>query len=883
MGVLTRWIDQSLRRRIAVVVSGLALLLGGGVLAVSSWEVFRLSRTLYSARLTQMASQLAPMMARSALDTETRLKRLGTDPTLLRFVTSGGRVDGDASEALIRQSFPADARAVTAIVDPRGVPLREIRPNPETGWFGPPVGADTATGIGGYRTQDDGTVFYDVRMPIRDGGTVAGWLVRRSRSTQTSATRAAFQGLMGEGLQLVIGSPATGVWHAMGEVTEPAPAPLAEGDQVAMVRWGNVRYLGYGTSLAGTPWRLVVRIPESVVSAPAVGYFRRAAVIALIVVLAGVVVGVSLGRTLSSPLQGIAEVAEQIASVEDPKLVPEHYPGEVGRLAKAFNAMTERVASSTRRLRDNEASHRAFVSSASDGIWRMEFVPPASTTLSPSVQIDSWYHLSPRVEANQALERMAGRDPDGEIGTVPLAELFPPDDPGVQRLLLDFIRNGYRASGVELVTPGPNDSRRIYVNDLVGVVDGGGLRRIWGTRRDVTLSRLVDERLAKTDRLEAIGRLAGGIAHDFNNLLTAIVGYSESLQEGLAPDHPHHQDATETNRIALRAAELTKQLLAFSRGQVMRPSLIDLNAVVRSSEGLLKRVLPEQIRLEQELNDAIDAVEVDAGQLERVIMNLVVNARDAMPEGGLIRITTAPARLDEQYVRTRPGIMAGEYVALAVRDNGTGMSDEVRQHLFEPFYTTKPKGKGTGLGLSTVYGIVRQSGGDIAVTSELGVGTEFTVYLPVKGKISLPPVDGPIASGGRGVMTLTGEESILVVEDEAPVREVVRRALAASGYTVLVAGEAHEALQIEAEGRTIDLVLTDMLLPGLNGRDLAREFRKRRPSVRVLVMSGFTGDQSLMQESLPEGAGYLAKPFSLSDLRRRVREVLDDGEQGVRR
>jgi signal transduction histidine kinase/CheY-like chemotaxis protein len=878
MGAITRWVDQSLRRRIAVVVSGLALLLGAGVLAVSSWEVFRLSRTLYAARLSQLAGQIAPMVSRSAVDAATRLERAVLDPRLLRFVNSGGKVDADTTLTVIRQALLADARTATAIVDAGGTPLLEIG-----SWFGPRVAPDTATGVGGYRKLDDQTAFYDVRIPIRDRGTLIGWLVRRSRSTQTAATRAAFEGLMGEGIQLIVGSPGTGVWHMLGEPIDPPPSDLIDRNQVAVVRWGATRYLGYAVPLPGTPWRLIVRVPESIVSTPAVGYFRRAAVIAIVVVLTGVLVGVWLGRTLSRPIQGITEVAEQIASVEDPKLVPEHYPGEVGRLARAFNAMTERVALSTRRLRDNEASHRAFVSYASDGIWRMEFVPPASTTLSPSIQIDSWYHLSPRVEANQALVRMAGREPDGDMASLPLAELFPPSDPGVQRILLDFIRNGYRASGVELVTPGPNDSRRIFVNDLVGVVDGGGLRRIWGTRRDVTLSRLVDERLAKTDRLEAIGRLAGGIAHDFNNLLTAIVGYAESLQEGLPPDHPYHHDAVEINRIALRAAELTKQLLAFSRGQVMRPSLIDLNAVVRSTEGLLKRVLSDRVRLDLALSDAIDAVEVDPGQLERVILNLVVNARDAMPEGGVIRIATSPARLDEQYTGTRPGVMPGEYVALAVRDNGTGISDEVRQHLFEPFYTTKPKGKGTGLGLSTVYGIVRQSGGDIAVTSGPGLGTEFTVYLPVKGKISLPPSDGPMTAGGSGVMTLTGEESILVVEDEAPVREVVRRALAASGYTVLVAGEANEALQIEAEGGTIDLVLTDMLLPGLNGRDLACEFRKRRPRVRVLVMSGFTGDQTTMRETLPEGAGYLAKPFSLGDLRRRVREVLDDGDQGVRR
>jgi signal transduction histidine kinase len=606
------------------------------------------------------------------------------------------------------------------------------------------------------------------------------------------------------------------------------------------------------------PWRLVVRVTQPVLAAPALAFLRRGGLVALVVVLVGSLGGVFLGRTLSRPLQGITEVTEQIASADDPKLVPEDLPGEVGRLAGAFNSMVERVALSTRRLRENEASLRAFVAHASDGIWRVEFVPPASPSLSPPIQVESWYKLSPRVEGNPALVRMSGREPTGEMGSVPLAELFPPDDPAVQRMWADFIRNGYRAAGVELATSGPGESRRIFVNDLVGVRDDEGLRRIWGTRRDVTLARMMDARLAQTDRLEAIGRLAGGIAHDFNNLLTAIVGYAEGLQEALPAGSPDRQDAAEINRIALRGAELTRQLLAFSRGQVMRPSLIDLNAVVRSSEGLLRRVLPEGIRISLALDDTIDAVEVDPGQLERVIMNLVVNARDAMPNGGLIELRTAAVRLGEDHVRTRPGMVPGDYVALLVRDTGIGMPEEVRQYIFEPFYTTKVKGRGTGLGLSTVYGIVRQSGGDVAVESAPGCGTTVTVYLPVKGRIAVAPVEGPLAAGG-GIITLTGQESILVVEDEAPVREIVRRALAASGYRVQVAGTADEALEIEAQGGPVDLVLTDMMLPGMNGRDLATEFRSRRPGIRILMMSGFTGDQPLDPADLPPGAGYLPR------------------------
>ena len=876
MGSLGRWINQSLRRRIAVVVSGLALLLGAGVLGVSSFEVLGVSRQLYSERLRQIGEQLAPVLGRVPVEVQARLERAAADSPVVRFARSGGRRGVPAAAARLELATP-EPRTALALTSPAGEPWLFLERDTVPDWFGPPPGADSLRGIGPHYRLDDSTTYYDIRVPIRDRGSVTGYLVRRIRSAP-GTTRSALQSLMGEGMSLVIGSPATGVWNDLGTLVEPPPQALQSDQEAGFVEWSNKEYLASARSIPGTPWRLVIRVAEPVVTAPVAGYFQRAGPIAVLVVLVGVIAGIGLGRTLSRPIREIAEVAEQFATAEAPRQVPENSPGEVGQLARAFNAMVERVASSTRRLRENEASHRAFVSHASDGIWRVEFVPPASTTLLPQIQIESWYRLAPRVEANPALVRMTGREPEGESGSIPLAEMFPPDDPTVRRMWFEFVANGYRAAGIELVT-GPDDSRRIFVNDLVGVADDSGLRRIWGTRRDVTLSRLVDERLAQTDRMEAIGRLAGGVAHDFNNLLTAIVGYSEGLQEAFPAGHPHHKDAAEINRIALRAGDLTKQLLAFSRGQVMRPSLIDLNSVVRSSEGLLRRVLSEGTELRLVLDDSIDAVEVDPGQLERVMMNLIVNARDAMPEGGLIEIATRAVRFDQDHVRTRPGMVAGDYVGLSVRDTGVGMSPEVRQHIFEPFYTTKPKGKGTGLGLSTVYGIVRQSGGDIAVESEPGAGTTVTLFLPVKGKIALPPSDGgPLGSDARGIIALTGNESILVVEDEAPVREVVRRALTAAGYTVRVAGEAAQALQIEAEGPSIDLLLTDMILPGPNGTELAAELRRRRPGLRVLVMSGFTGANSPRREDLPAGAGYLAKPFSLGDLRRKVREVLD-GEQ----
>jgi signal transduction histidine kinase/CheY-like chemotaxis protein len=717
----------------------------------------------------------------------------------------------------------------------------------------------------------DSTLYYDAHAPIRSGDAVIGTLVRRSRMNLSERSRSTYAVILGTGNAILLGSSSTGVWTDLGRVVPPPPATLRI-DTVSRVSWNDQQVLGLAEPIEATPWVLAIRTDYDVIEAPANAYLRRAVPIALLVVLLGTGAAVVLGRRLGRPIEEITEVTEQIASGDEARRANEHSPGEVGRLGRAFNAMVERVALSTRRLRDNEASLRAFVTHASEGIWRVEFVPPLSINLSRDLQIASWYQLSPLAECNAALARMHGVEMQAELGSIPLEVLFPPKDPGTHKLLRAFIENGYRCSEVESTQAKNGDTPRRFVNDLIGIVEQGGLRRIWGTRRDVTLERLMDERLGQTQRLEAIGRLAGGVAHDFNNLLTAILGYSESVKEGLPDDHPAREDAGEIDRLALRASELTRHLLAFSRGQILRPASLDLNEVVSGMEPLLRRVIGEDIELKLQLGEP-SLVEADAGQLERMLMNLVLNARDAMPLGGRLELRTGMAELDAEYTKMRPGLRPGRYAMLAVSDTGTGMTDEVQSHLFEPFFTTKPKGSGTGLGLATAYGIARQSGGDISVYTELGKGSSFKIFLPARG--------GPRARV-EGVAALpisaehSGNETILLVEDEAPVREVVRRALTAAGYAVLVARDGPEALKLgEQQLERIDLVLTDMILPGMTGRDLAAEFRARRPGLRVMIMSGYTGDTYPALEALPAGVGYLEKPFSLADLRRKIREALD--------
>jgi signal transduction histidine kinase/ActR/RegA family two-component response regulator len=873
---LKRWLDHSLARRIAVLVTGLLLVVGLGVSVVSYLEVLRTTRKLMSDRLQELGAQLAPLMGRNSAETMNRLSRTAADSGVVGFVVSGGREGGPAVSAVLRAALLNNTpQAAVAVVDSGGRSLLDLGPPRRGAWFGEPpaaVGtADSAPHVGTFARLNDTSLVFDLRIPIRRNGRPFGLLVQRGRLTISETARSTFAVLLGEGTGIVLGSPASGIWTDMASVVPPPPEEALQMSSVTRIAWRGQRYLSSAAFVPGTPWLLIVRTPWAAVIAPADRYLRRAALIAGLVVLLGSVGAVLIGRTLGKPIREITEVAEQIVSGDEDRRAEERTPGEVGRLARAFNAMVDRVGTSTRRLRDNETSHRAFVALASEGIWRVEFVPALSTSLAPRVQIDAWYQTVPFAECNPALALMHGGDGAGETGTIPLERLFPRDDPTSRALLLDFIANGYRLTAAESRGHDEGGAPRIYVNGLIGIVENGALRRIWGTRSDVTVDRLLDQRLAQTQRLEAIGRLAGGVAHDFNNLLTAMLGYSSSLLERFSDDAGAREDVGEIERLALRASELTRQLLSFSRGQVLRPAALDLNEVLRGTEAMLRRVIGEDVELKFSLADRLDLILGDAGQIERVVMNLVVNARDAMPAGGVLEIRTANVELDPEHT-IRPGVPPGHYVQLAVSDSGVGMTEEVRLHAFEPFFTTKPKGRGTGLGLATVYGIVRQSGGEITLYSEPGRGTTFKIYLPVRERVadrvkaaSRAPLSGP-----------SGNETVLLVEDEAPVRDIVRRALTAVGYRVLDATDGADALrQWESHGPAIDLVLTDMVLPGMTGRDLAAELLSRRPGLRLIIMSGYTGETYPALELLPDGVGYLEKPFSLADLRQRLRDALD--------
>jgi CheY-like chemotaxis protein len=372
-------------------------------------------------------------------------------------------------------------------------------------------------------------------------------------------------------------------------------------------------------------------------------------------------------------------------------------------------------------------------------------------------------------------------------------------------------------------------------------------------------------------KMEAVGRLSGGIAHDFNNLLGVIIGYSQLLKRRLDPGNALLEPAEEIEKAGQRAASLTRQLLAFSRQQILTPSILNLNDLILDMAKMLPRLLGEDITVNTSLCEALGMVKADQGQIEQVIMNLAVNARDAMPEGGKLRIETANVELDQAYAWQHAGAKPGHYVMLAVIDSGAGIDAETLAHIFEPFFTTKGVGKGTGLGLATVYGVVKQSGGYIWVDSEPGQGASFQIFLPRVEEAVTPTVaNKPLGE------TIGGSETILLVEDAEALRKLTQSLLESHGFHVLVAQNGEEAIQVEARhSGKIDLLLTDVVMPGMNGRVLTERLLPKQPGMRVLYISGYTDSFIAGHGVLERGVVLLHKPFTEDALIRKVREVLD--------
>jgi len=475
-----------------------------------------------------------------------------------------------------------------------------------------------------------------------------------------------------------------------------------------------------------------------------------------------------------------------------------------------------------------------------------------------------------RLYNSPSYEKILGYTPQDTESSLAFDQIHPEDREKVHKAASEARLTGVGQS-VEYRMRHKNGSWRSLESRTSTILGGqSSVERLVIVNRDVTERKQLEEQFRQAQKMEAVGRLSGGVAHDFNNLLGVIIGYGEILQEDLPAGHALRGSVDEILKAGHRAASLTRQLLAFSRQQQLDPTILDLNAVVRDMEKMLQRLIGEDVELKTGLDASLARIKADQGQIEQAVMNLAVNARDAMPSGGKLTLSTSNFHMDESFVRRYPyPVQIGDYVMFTISDNGTGMDAATRARIFEPFFTTKEKGKGTGLGLSMVYGIVKQSGGYIDVASEPGSGTTFKIYLP--------KVDAPVAAPTKTDLpaSLRGKETILLVEDETSLRALAAHLLESCGYTVLEASSGEQALEIGLQQCDIHLLFTDVVMPGISGRVLADQLVQQRPRLQVLYTSGYTGQTVGAHGVLAEGSHFLPKPFTKETLARKIREVLD--------
>jgi PAS domain S-box-containing protein len=523
--------------------------------------------------------------------------------------------------------------------------------------------------------------------------------------------------------------------------------------------------------------------------------------------------------------------------------------GALDRLKEAHDELEARVEQRTAALRDSEGRYRLLFASNPHPMW---------------VYDRATLHF---LAVNEAAVALYGYSTE-EFLQMTIKDIRPPED--VPALVDDLAKPG---TGLTLRRERRHRRKdgtvlAVEVSSHTLMFDGHDAALVLA--QDVTRHKQLQAQFQQAQKMEAVGRLAGGVAHDFNNLLTAILGQTHLMRTRPDLQASIAEEVAEIDKAATRAAGLTRQLLAFSRQQVLQPQVLDLNHVIADMEKMLGRLIGEHIRIVVAPAADLGAVRADPGQIEQVLMNLVVNARDAMPAGGKIILETGNATLDEGYAQGRIDLEPGRYVMLAVSDTGSGMTPETRARIFEPFFTTKEVGRGTGLGLSTVHGIVKQSGGHVEVYTELGQGTTFKIYLPLAQEPSRPAeANAPV------VRQLGGSETIVVVEDEDTIRVLMRRVLTGNGYTVLEASDGSEAISLCERQQRIDLLITDVVMPLMNGPDMVRRVCAARPGVRVLFISGYT-DQALIHQGLKTpGATFLQKPFTPDTLLAKIREILD--------
>ena len=900
----------SIRHRLVLILVATVL----GVIALHDGAAYLNVRRAALAgahdRLGSVAAQLGGMLESSVSQMRAQTQAAARD-TAVRALLTGAATQRITDSAVARLRRLAGTGVSVAVVELRDIAGRRLW----TTAAGPvaaddTVGRDVHRGIAGpdssvvgrFVTNGD-TLAYPVVAKAARGSEVLGYVVQWRRVGGSREAQQQLLALIGAEATLYLGNTRGSGWTDFARAAEPPPVPLPAAAAVEYARAGSDARLAATRAVAGAPWTLVVETSRAAVLAPARAMIRELAWLTALLLALGGAAAWLLATRLTTPLAELGDAAAAMSAGDYSRRVAVGRHDEVGALAATFNTMAEsvagardRLAAYTKEIEDQaaelseqtaelELANQDLSESVEEAVHARDALDAAlgahalvaaelDAALASAPVGFAFYDTELRFRrVNASLAAFTGFPADAHIGRT-VAEVVPTVAPAIEGHLRNVLQTGECVFDVEFsgeMAGEPGVVRHWLTTYYpIRAADGAALG-VGAVVSDRTGYKALEQQYRHAQKMEAVGRLAGGVAHDFNNVLTAIGNYSQFLLDDLGPGDPRADDVAEISRATERAARLVRQLLAFSRQQVLQPRALDLNATVGDLAPMLGRLIGAQVHLDTKLEPALGVVHADPGQVEQILVNLVVNAQDAMPAGGTLTIETANAELDAEYAEHHLHAVAGSYVVLAVSDTGCGMSRETQARIFEPFFTTKETGKGTGLGLATVYGIVKQSAGYVWVYSELGRGTTFKIYLPLAA--------GDVDDGDEVLLSRPapagGAETILLVEDDDAVRAAARRTLARAGYTVLEASNGTEALARYAEAASpIDLVVTDLVMPEMGGRDLAARLRACHPHTRVLYMSGFTQDAAVRQSVLAPGEVFLEKPFTPDGLARKIREVL---------
>lgn len=835
-----------------IVGSLLAVVIAASL--VLAWNEFRtISRQEASERLAVVTEQVALRLEAQVLGYGLREVELGRDPRLHRALRAGATFpdSGVINSLLPDTSFVAaellDANGL--LIWAGGVHLDAIRPLAPVDLRRSVVGDDSSA-VGRFAALGDTLVFPTVAV-IRDGDARLGYAVRWHAIRPDAKVRALMSGLVGTGARVYVGSP-DGAWSDQAAVVAPPTIPVESLGKPITYRRANLgEQFVVGTRLVGAPWAVVTEFPLADVMGPATRFLERAAIAGVLALLIGFGISAWATRGITQPLVALTTASDAMAAGDHAARVANTGGDELGRLGHAFNGMADKVTVEfTARM-------------AAEQQWRLLF----SANPYPMWVYDT--ETLAFLAVNEAAVARYGWTRD-EFLARSILDIRPEgEQPRLRAALSELTGTPHKSEGWQ---HRGKDGVSFEVEITSSPVDFDGRSARLVMAHDISQRVALELQLRQAQKMEAIGRLAGGIAHDFNNCLAVISAYSELLSEDLTGIGHSTTEVTEIRRAAAQANALTRQLLTFSRRQASRAVNIDPTLAVEAVERMVRRIIGEDVQVAVQLEREIGSVRIDPGQLEQVLLNLALNARDAMPEGGTLTVTTRLATVDADSVALFGLSSPGRYVVISVTDTGIGMTREVRSRIFEPFFTTKELGKGTGLGLATAYGIVTSIGGAISVYSEIGVGSTFRVYLPrAEGAPSGVGVEVP------GVTTIPrGNETVLLVEDEEAVRAAASIMLQRLGYRVLEADSPTVALAIADDAtNVIDMVLSDVVMPKFSGPRLVAALRVRRPGLPALLMSGYVGEAIAIREVADASLPLIEKPFSLATLAVGIRSVLD--------